>query len=69
MGSGNHITYITPAFLSRAFKEVRDSINAYPDYALEEQLGIHQGKALGSKFSESARKMAGHSSAEMTDFY
>jgi len=55
--------------MSRTFKEVRDSINAYPDYALEEQLGIHQGKALGSKFSESATRMAGHSSAEMTDFY
>jgi hypothetical protein len=74
MDSGNHRTYITPAFLSRAFKEVRDSINAYPNYAPEEQPGIHQGKALGSKlykrkFGESATTMAGHSSVEMTNYY
>jgi len=67
MDSGNHRTYITPAFLSRSFKEVRDSINAYPEYAPEEQPGIHHGKALGSKlykrrFGESATKMAGHTS-------
>ena len=60
--------------MSRAFKEVRDSINAYPNYEPEEQPGIHQGKALGSKlynrkFGESATTMAGHSSVEMTNYY
>ena len=74
MDSGNHRTYITPAYLSRAFKKVRDLVNAYPDYAKDEQPGIHQGKALGSKiykrrFGESATTMAGHSSVEMTNFY
>jgi len=74
MDSGNHRTYITPAYLSRAFKKVRDLVNAYPDYAEDEQPGIHQGKALGSKiykrrFGESATTMAGHSSVEMTNFY
>jgi len=74
MDTGNHRTYITPAYLSRAFKKVRDLVNAYPDYAEDEQPGIHQGKALGSKlykrrFGESATTMAGHSSVEMTNFY
>ena len=74
MDTGNHRTYITPAYLSRAFKKVRDLVNPYPDYTEEEQPGIHQGKALGSKlykrrFGESATTMAGHSSVEMTNFY
>ena len=74
MDTGNHRTYITPAYLSRAFKKVRDLVNAYPDYAEDEQPGIHQGKALGSKlykrrFGESATIMAGHTSKEMTNFY
>ena len=74
MDSGNHRTYITPAYLSRAFKKVRDLVNAYPDYAEDEQPGIHQGKALGSKlykrrFGESATIMAGHTSKEMTNYY
>jgi len=74
MDTGNHRTYITPAYLSRAFKKVRDLVNAYPDYAEDEQPGIHQGKALGSKlykrrFGESATIMAGHTSKEMTNYY
>ena len=32
MDSGNHRTYITPAFLSRAPKKVSDLVNAYTDY-------------------------------------
>ena len=36
MDSGKHRTYITPAYLSRAFKKVRDLVNAYPDYAEDE---------------------------------
>lgn len=74
MDTGNHRTYITPAFLSRAFKKVRDLVNPYPEYTEEEQPGIHQGKALGSKlykrrFGESATIMAGHTSKEMTNYY
>lgn len=74
MDTGNHRTYITPAYLSRAFKKVRDLVNPYPDYTEDEQPGIHQGKALGSKlykrrFGESATIMAGHTSKEMTNFY
>lgn len=74
MDTGNHRTYITPAYLSRAFKKVRDKVNPYPDYAEDEQPGIHQGKALGSKlykrrFGESATIMAGHTSKEMTNYY
>jgi len=74
MDTGNHRTYITPAYLSREFKKVRDLVNPYPDYTEDEQPGIHQGKALGSKlykrrFGESATIMAGHTSKEMTNFY
>ena len=74
MDTGNHRTYITPAYLSRAFKKVRDLVNPYPDYTEEEQPGIHQGKALGSKlykrrFGESATTMAGHTNKKMTNFY
>jgi len=74
MDTGNHRTYITPAYLSREFKKVRDLVNPYPDYAEDEQPGIHQGKALGSKlykrrFGESATIMAGHTSKEMTNYY
>jgi len=36
MDSGNYKIYITPAYLSRAFKKVRDLVNAYPDYAEDE---------------------------------
>jgi hypothetical protein len=74
MDTGNHRTYITPAYLSREFKKVRDLVNPYPNYTAEEQPSIHQGKALGSKlykkrFGESATIMAGHTSEEMTNFY
>jgi hypothetical protein len=74
MDTGNHRTYITPAYLSRAFKKVRDLVNPYPDHTEDEQPGIHQGKALGSKlykrrFGESAIIMAGHISKEMTNYY
>ena len=41
MDTDNHWTYITSAYLSRAFKKVRDLVNAYPDYAKNEQPGIH----------------------------
>ena len=74
MDTGNHRTYITLAYLSRAFKKVRDLVNPYPDYTEDEQPGIHQGKALGSqlykrRFGESAKLMAGHTSLEMTNFF
>jgi len=74
MDTGNHRTYITPAFLSREFKRVRDLVNPYPDYTESEQPGIHQGKALGANvyyrvFGESETTMAGHSNKKMTNFY
>jgi hypothetical protein len=74
MDTDNHKTYITPAYLSRAFKKVRDLVNPYPSYTEDEQPGIHQCKALGSKLykrrlGESATIMAGHSSVEMTNYY
>ena len=74
MDSGNHRTYITPDYLSKAFKKVRDLVNPYPDYAEDEQPGIHQGKALGSKlykrrFGDSATTMSGHTNKKMTNFY
>ena len=66
---GNHRTYITPAYLSRAYREVRNRVNPYPDYTDKEQLGIHSGKALGSKLYKqrlvvSATIIAGHTSRE-----
>ena len=30
MDSGNHRTYITPVYLNRAFKDVRDRVNTDP---------------------------------------
>ena len=74
MDTGNHRTYITTAYLSKAFKKVRDLVNRYPDYTKDEQPRIHQSKALGSqlykrRFGESAKLMAGHTSVEMTNFY
>ncbi len=69
--SGNHRTYVTPDYLSRAFKKARTLAGVYSDWSEDEKGGIHEGKALGSKLSknktgDSAQTLSGHSSKKMT---
>lgn len=39
--SGTNRTSITPAYLTKAFKEIRDLVNRYSDYIEKEPPAIH----------------------------
>ena len=71
---GVHYTKVYPKYLSDEFKRIRDLANPYPDLAMNEQPGFHQGRALGiyliqKQTKEYPQQLAGHANPEMTENY
>lgn len=68
-----HHTQVAPDYLTKAFSEIRDSLDIFSSIPSNERPTFHEIRSLGIKLYEDqgidAQALAGHANREMTDKY